>query len=194
LTFIISLNFLSFFSPFVVLGFELRVPSLLSRYSTTWATLPDLFTLVVLEIGCHFFAQANLDHDSPTANFLPLLRAEAHLHVQLFFLLSWGSHKLHCLAILEPQSSWSQPPMLLGLQVWAPAPGFSYFLKGLRIHSSAHVYWVHTMCWALLLAFRAQLSTWTLILWGIICMCVCSCVHTCAYVFMCGFGCGAEEK
>jgi hypothetical protein len=39
-----------------LLCFELRALHLLSRHSTTWATPPALFALVILEIGCYFFA------------------------------------------------------------------------------------------------------------------------------------------
>jgi hypothetical protein len=38
-------------------GFKLGVLCLLGRCSTTWATSPALFPLVIFEIGSYFFAQ-----------------------------------------------------------------------------------------------------------------------------------------
>jgi hypothetical protein len=43
----------------VLVGFELKVLSLLGRHSITWATPPALFALVILEMG-KLFAQADL--------------------------------------------------------------------------------------------------------------------------------------
>jgi hypothetical protein len=53
-----------------VLGFELRALHLLGSWSTTLAITSALFALVVLEIGSHVFAQANLDCNPPILCFL----------------------------------------------------------------------------------------------------------------------------
>jgi hypothetical protein len=49
----LDLCFFTFFV-FVVLGFEFRALCLQDRHSTTWATLPVLFTLVILEMAFAF--------------------------------------------------------------------------------------------------------------------------------------------
>jgi hypothetical protein len=51
------------------------------------------------------------------------LLLELHLQSVLFWLFwRWGSRKISAHTGLKPQSSCSQPPNLLGLQVWATSP------------------------------------------------------------------------
>jgi hypothetical protein len=68
----------------MVLGVELRAFHLLDRCSTT-STMPlALFSLVIFEIGSHFYAQEGLDCDLPIyASYIARLTGMCH-HAQLF--------------------------------------------------------------------------------------------------------------
>jgi hypothetical protein len=105
---------------FVVFGFELRPLCLLTRYSTTWATLSALS--ICLEIGSYFMPRL-----AWTASFylcFPMyMRWRAPHSAQP--LVEMGFHELFSQAGFKPRSSPSQPHKLPWLQAGANVPSFT---------------------------------------------------------------------
>jgi hypothetical protein len=91
----------------MVLGFELRDLYLVGRHSSTWAMLPALFALVILE-GLTF-CPGCLDNDLPILDFLSSLGWQAWAPHPAF--TYWNEvSQTFAQAGLELWSTWSQPP------------------------------------------------------------------------------------
>jgi hypothetical protein len=103
------------FLPFA-LGFGIRALPLRSSYCTSWATVWTLSTLAIFEIGSPFCPG-------------PLVFGitDVHHHIQLFFLLELGSHKLFCLAWPRTTILVSAIPNSQNYRCGAVAPSLCFF-------------------------------------------------------------------
>jgi hypothetical protein len=98
-----------------------EVSHLLGRSSTAWATLLALFALI-LEIGSHFLPRLAWTWSSYFT--FPAVVGMTGTITPAFFPLGYDLINIFCPAGLDPWSSWSQPLMYLGWQVWATVPSY----------------------------------------------------------------------
>jgi hypothetical protein len=101
---------------FAAVGFELRGSHLLSRRSTTWATLPALFILVTFKAGSCFMPR--LASTSIPLFVLPRVARRAGTYYQAQPLVEMGVSWTPLQTGLKSWSFWSLPPKYLGLQAW----------------------------------------------------------------------------